>query len=519
MPSPFLSLAILLLASVTLFSGFSWWPEKILDNFRNPFIAIVIFASLISVLSKNAQNFWRTFFLKPEKIIEEEKETRWVFVILGWHLFIFVKICLLNYFDFLVNATDFSIYDFMIPNTARGRFMQSMTGFDHFGTHSTPILFLVYPFHRFFNSPYFSLILHGILLWSASIPLYLILKSRIKAPIHRLLILLTFFHFSYVGQILQYNYHIEIFYTPLFFWLFYFWDTEKYIWSVVVALLLMTVKEDGALYVISATLALSFWKKNSPLWMKVGLVLVSVAVFIINIKWVIPMNSGKASYLLAPAASSSGTLPQTIFRLLGNWKETASLIFTGSWLRMTALFLFLPLLEPAFLIGSAPFILIHATAQSPIMRSLMLYYSAPYIPFLFFGYVLALSKTRLTRYRSPIILLVCGLATLIGGGYLQFHKPHPQYKELVKLRMIIDKNKSICIQGSLTPHFGYPDKYHLLTPECVRETLDYYVLDPNLSAYPVPQTDFFKLVEDLKNDSRYEQQKFGEFILFRKRVF
>jgi uncharacterized membrane protein len=509
--TPFFSFSLLAITAIALGAGFPAWPTPLLGNFRNLFIALTLVGSLLTIFTTKGRKVWRTFVSEPETLMSPLNAQRGIKAILVFHFLIFIKICVLNYYSFNVNATDFSIFDYMIPNTARGHFMQSMTGLNHFGVHSTPLLFLLYPFHRLCNHPLFFVVLHAVVLASSGIPLALIAKNRLRAGIHQVMILIAFYHFGFVGQLLQYNFHIEVFYVPLFFWFLYFTDRRQFNRAFFVALFIFSIKEDAAIYLAATALAGAVTRMKFPRWFSIALGSISAGVLVTNLGWVIPHNSAHSVFVLPNAASSEGTILATVKYLVQNWRETLVRLLTGQALRINFPFLFLPLTQPFVLISVAPFVFIHATAHALIMRNLMLYYSAPYLPFLFFGYLISLTESR---PKSLALLITLALTTLVGGGYLQFQKVDPEYGQFLNLKRAVNETRTLCVQGSLAPHFRYPPQINLLTPGCFNSAKDYYVLNPRLSRYPLDDSEYDRLQKRLQTDPNYRETAFGSFLLF-----
>ncbi|MFL5812639.1 MAG: DUF2079 domain-containing protein [Bdellovibrionia bacterium] len=432
-----------------------------------------------------------------------------------------VSLAWLQYFSFSLPAVDFSIFDQMIPNTARGHFMMSAAcgNCDHFGIHSTPILFLFYPFHRLFNHPLFFVTLHAVALWSAAIPLVLLARRMLDRPWHQFGVLLAFFCSPFLIKILDYQFHPEAFYVPLFLWFVYLVETKRWKSLWVVAALILSVKEDGAIYLSAAALGALVTRRMRPL-QAIAMIATSVLVFAVNIKWVIPANSLSGQYHLAGTASKYGnTVGAAVLGMLQHWNEVVLDVLKGAWLKKLFHVLFLPLIEPFFLVAVAPFVLIHSIAESRVMSGLATYYSAPYLPWVFAGFVLVLGKKRISQqYRSAIILfaVLTSLPAWYPRHFLCFAELKQRNENFSMLRAQVDPAQSICAQGVIFPHLGYPERAELLSDACITQAMDQYVINPRLDLWPLSPEKVQSMIQNLNADYSYQRSEFGDFILFRK---
>ncbi|MBF0300721.1 MAG: DUF2079 domain-containing protein, partial [Oligoflexia bacterium] len=241
-----------------IFSGFSFWPS-LLSNQRNFFLLLIVGTALFC-FNSNVRSYLQNLFINLESsgTINQKLEQRIVIGISLFYLFSYIKMVILNYYSFAVDGIDFSIVDHMLAYTAAGNFMyHPIIGCNHFGIHSTPFFLLLYPLHSFFSHPFFFLLLHPIVLWSAVIPLYLLMKKFNLSPIYKFIILFLFFNYNPVIRVLRYNFHFEVFYIPLFLWLFYFFEKKKCLALFVIAVIINCIKEDAALYLFFTSIAMA----------------------------------------------------------------------------------------------------------------------------------------------------------------------------------------------------------------------------------------------------------------------
>lgn len=119
----------------------------------------------------------------------------------------------------------------------------------HFAVHVSPIYYLLLPFYCLFPTPATLQILQAAVITSAVIPLWLIGKKHGLSPVQRVILcVLLMLYPAYLGGT-SYDIHENCFLTPLVLWLFYGIDKKNIPVTGITALLILSVKEDAAVYV------------------------------------------------------------------------------------------------------------------------------------------------------------------------------------------------------------------------------------------------------------------------------
>jgi hypothetical protein len=222
---------------------------------------------------------------------------------------------------------------------------------------------------------------------------------------------------------------------------------------------------------------------------------------------------------MAEAASAYGThLSEIIPNLIRHWNQVLLSLLTGRWLTMAGAFLFLPLLNPFILISVLPFALVHTLAYTYVMKNIMLYYPAPYIPFLFFGFVLFLTKVKTKRFVNFAVIFLTLNLNLVGGSYLAVKKKDPEMENLPRVKALMDFSKPLCVQGVLIPHLGYPMEIKLLSPECAHGPFAYYLIHPRLDCFPLTPEKFDESRQILETDPNVTKTSIGGFVLYQKKL-
>ena len=133
----------------------------------------------------------------------------------------------------------------------------------HFAVHISPIFYLMLPFYKFLPHVETLEVLQIWVVFSAVIPLRLLLKRlNLSKPINSLIIA-WFVLIPVMTTAGGYHLHENCFLVPLILWLFYFISSEQKWKILLVTLLLLFVKEDAFIYVVSIGLYFLFQKRFS----------------------------------------------------------------------------------------------------------------------------------------------------------------------------------------------------------------------------------------------------------------
>lgn len=121
----------------------------------------------------------------------------------------------------------------------------------HFAVHISPIFYLMLPFYKLFPHVETLEVLQIWVVFSAVIPLRLLLSKLNLSKLANILTVLWFVLLPVLTTAGGYHLHENCFLVPLIFWVFYFIVNEKK-WGILVStILLLLVKEDAFIYVIS----------------------------------------------------------------------------------------------------------------------------------------------------------------------------------------------------------------------------------------------------------------------------
>lgn len=179
-------------------------------------------------------------------------------------LFLMGRYLVYRVWTFSTPTYDFGLFNQMFSYMARSG--QPLTTLErdglvsHFAVHFAPLFYVFLPFYKLLPTPECLQILQLLTVASGAIPLWLILRDLKLSQVEQALF--TALYLLQPGILLasSYDLHENCFYAPLSLWLLYCLLKGKIAWSFLPASLLLLVKEDAALYVVSAAIWLFFWR-------------------------------------------------------------------------------------------------------------------------------------------------------------------------------------------------------------------------------------------------------------------
>ena len=240
-----------------------------------------------------------------------------------------VGICLfsvIRYLTFSAPNFDFGLFCNMFHNM-KERFLPLVTSerdqlLSHFAIHISPIYYLLLPFYILFPTPVTLQVCQALVLASGMLPLYLLARHFRLPYKYTLLIALFYAAHPAVSAGCSYDLHENCFLLPLLLWLFYCYETGHKPWFIVVAVLILLVKEDAAAFLVIFGLYLLFSRRDhrTALPLIIGaFVYFALAVFLLNTYGTGAMF-GRYSALFDETKTVGG-LWQTLLRAPGYFLE------------------------------------------------------------------------------------------------------------------------------------------------------------------------------------------------------
>ncbi len=183
-------------------------------------------------------------------------------------LYLMGKVMLHRIWSFSTPTFDFGLFNQMfeyMKETGKPLTTLERDGlYSHFHVHFSPIYYVLLPFYLLSPRPESLQILQLIIVVSGLLPLYLLCRKCSLSTVQS-----AFFGAIYLlqpGVLLSsfYDLHENCFLAPLVLWIFYAMFTRRPLLLVCSSFLLLLVKEDAALYLVSAALFLFFSPYFSP---------------------------------------------------------------------------------------------------------------------------------------------------------------------------------------------------------------------------------------------------------------
>lgn len=452
--------------------------------------------------------------LKQRIVSFSEKKSAiwWLFGIYGV-LFVWQQIN--AYLSLEIHYLPFEYYNSMMHFMTHGKFYY--TGCLHAFYHIETLTVLLYPIWLIFKSPVFFMVLHGLALSFACVPLYYWARLQFRESFVSLAIAFAFLNYKFLIHGLEMNFTPAGFYPLTVFATLLFAYQRKWVPLTLALLLGLLLKEDGPFYFFALGVYLLFFRGLR----KQGALVASLSVFIylILIYVVGPMTGAQDRYddtvdiYAVGTTSFGGTLTyfathpwHVVQEFFYPWVKTKSLFSFFSKL------LFLPLFSFSLITTIAPLGTILLTRQEQWM-TLGYQYALHIVPFGFMAATLGLRNLseRFSHYRQVILYVAsAGLVLLNIGNYSTLPVTANDLKTL-KLAKSIPYDGSVLTMGHLLPYVGYRDsncylspvletghadafeqaKYVLIArevntwspgPEYIDQKLDFYLKNPNYEA-------------------------------------
>ncbi|MBR4308358.1 MAG: DUF2079 domain-containing protein [Oscillospiraceae bacterium] len=156
-------------------------------------------------------------------------------------------------YSFGTPTYDFGLFSQMFYNMSKSGLPMTTLERDgllsHFAVHVSPIYYLLLPIYCLFPKPETLQILQALVMASAVIPLWKLCRYHGLAPTQCGLLCALLLLFPAFSGGASYDLHENCFLTPLLFWLFYGIRKRQTPLVCLCAVLLLSVKEDAAVYV------------------------------------------------------------------------------------------------------------------------------------------------------------------------------------------------------------------------------------------------------------------------------
>jgi uncharacterized membrane protein len=426
-------------------------------------------------------------------------------LLMGIYVVVLSFVSLMRFYTFQTTV-DLGIFNQAFRTALGGRLfyetpdLRAIPSGSFFGTHFSPLMFLLLPIYAILPRPETLLVLQTVFVALGALPIYLISNHVLKSSRIGLAMAGVYLVNPAIVSMTLYDFHLEAF-LPFFLGMVYYLFLRK-MWRpyfVFVALSLATIDFAGVLVVaISLTHLLnkvSLSRKNSrflqidlertAFYALIFTVVIALSAFYLTLQAEV-IFSGKSSSVVSNLAGFISAQPLTVdyyFKL-------------QFWFLLLGSLLFLPVLAPGQFVMVLPWLLVTIlTSQSP--QYLVGYqfggaFVAPYLIIASIYGLRKLGKPRINRKVISLILLISIVLTPInpltqhnlpGIAYeqgLPSFTPHDQVLE--KAIGLIPNNASVLSQVNLFPQVsGRANAYDYMPNSDTR--IDYLLVDSTSSWY------------------------------------
>ena len=260
----------------------------------------------------------------------------------------FSRIIVLNHIG--IHDIDLKIFSQSLNTTVHGKGFffnewewQHWKAWSHFGTHNSPILFLLLPIYALFPSPYTLVLLQDLVVPLSVLTLFKFSKYVLKDEKKAVIISVAFLLNPITHGIVRYEFRPEVIAVPLMFLFAYYIAKNETKKSLLVAILILSVKEDAGLFLIAYSIFEILSKKgfNVRTWLEerraLGFAILGLSWILLSVFVIIPHFNMSHRYVYFMLYTPTG--------------NNRLFVFAIALAKLTILFFsvaFIPLKRPAY---------------------------------------------------------------------------------------------------------------------------------------------------------------------------
>ena len=426
----------------------------------------------------------------------------------------------LNFWAMLVNGVDYSIFDWMLESTLRGRFMWSpIYGVNHFGVHQMWPLVALVPVHAVLRFPFGLCLVNVALLVSAAVVLWHLARRLAGDDLTAVLAVLAFGTNPWVGRLLTNGFRDESFFPIAVFLFVSAWLEKRPLLVAGATLLVCSIKEDAPFYVLGFALAAAFRRGHSRAG-AAGVALIAAATLALDL-WVVrpaalkATGGGEPGYLSLWGGYGS-SLGAILLSVLTSPGRALRDVITSGWPRLLGPSLLLPLLSPECVGAMLPGFVMLGLSGFPPMRAFVGYHPVPLVCVALCGMLVAGRAYKAHRGMTTLVRVALLLFPLVGGGYFRVVWPSAEQREgLSQLRAALGRSTApLCAQTILYPQLGYPADLRPLETACQELPGSISVLNTRLDPWPHTRGELEQLLSVARREGR-SSEFIGGFALIR----
>ena len=411
----------------------------------------------------------------------------------------------LKYRSFNNHAFDFGIFAQMyermavsgIPETT----LERSHMMSHFGVHFSPIFYLFLPGYWIFRSPIYLFYLQAGVAAAGVFAVWLIAGKLGLSGKMTLALELIYIFYPCLMNGTFYDFHENKFLTTIILFLFYFIISKRTLWTMVFSLLLLSVKEDAAIYLIVIALFVMIYRKE--FLRGAGMLVMAIVYFIIANNVVASVGTegvmmGRLSDYFVNGQQTYGSVFKTIFFDVGYLIKQcfkAEKIPFIMW--MFAPVLFAPFMNKKIsaLILILPILPINIMQSWIYQSDVDFQYTYGIAALIFMAAVFAIIQFKTDRRRLVVIMAV--IMCLVMSTALVFPKIKRNVslyeqmdsaygenglEEMEALAASVPADASVTASSSVAPHLYHVERVYIIMHnyDSLRDMgndTDYYLLD------------------------------------------
>ena len=298
----------------------------------------------------------------------------------------------------------------------------------HFAVHVSPLFYVMLPVYKIFPFVETLDILQVLVAFSAIIPLKLLLTKLKLSQLTNILIVAWFVLFPVITTAGGTHLHENCFLTALIFWLFYFIVSERKLGIIGSTLLLLLVKEDAFIYVISIGAYFLLQKRFTlSKTTKVRILLADIILPLVYFVFAMYLLSvygegGMVSRFDTYLQNGESGLLMVLKNLLTHPEYVISTIFTakrlGYLFLMLAPLCFLPLVQRSWenYLLALPLVVINLLPNWPYQYDIGFQYSYGSAALLFLMAILSLEELYLHKIlQEKFVVLTVAIGIVVSG--------------------------------------------------------------------------------------------------------
>lgn len=472
-------------------------------------------------------------------------------LLFGFSFILFCLISLPNHYLLRTYALDLGMFNHAMYDFSHGRMNIFMLDLkephSYFADHFSPITMLLSPFQYLFGT-YTPLILQAISVLLGGLGFFK--YARLHGYTQLQSRLFTVYSFILWGVInaLSFDFHTNVLAAMWLIWIFYFYETKKYVLALLVSILILICKENIALWLAFVWSGYGLLNYKGIKHYIVRFLIPSILYFTYSylvIKHIMPaLSTGNNTQLdrynhwgnsTSEVISNFLNQPNLFLELFFNLNEDKTSIIWGPKAETWLLFIisggFLLLRKPQFIWMLVPIFAQKFLSSHLLIQGISYQYSIEFVPILLLGSIYIL-KTSSAKKRTFLISILI-LGALMGNAYnmnpntggkydtvnMAFYNSN-HYKSyidnLIEVKETwnsIPKNAIISVNSIPAPHLAMRDKiYHF--PRI--DDAEYIVLFTP-APYPFSQEDFELQIVKLKESEFEVWKEIPNLIIFKRK--